>query len=99
MKKFLAIILCLILVVTCAFVLVGCDYNPKIEIQNFSVEGDIKVGIISDSQLPPKQSEDNAIFKEHLINSLSGLKANALMLLFLREILGMRQVTMLMIVI
>lgn len=75
-KKLSAILLCVILVVVSAITLVGCTLNPKTEIQTFAVEGDLKVGIISDSQLTPKQSDDNGVFKQNLINSLQGLKAN-----------------------
>lgn len=76
MKKKIAVILYLILIITCVFALAGCTLNPETQIERFNVEGDLKVGVISDSQLPPKQKEDNGVYKKNLINTLYGLKAN-----------------------
>ncbi len=75
-KKLLTLFLCFALIITSVVVLAGCALNPDTEIQTFNVAGDLKVGIISDSQLPPKQKDDNGVFKQNLINSLQGLKAN-----------------------
>lgn len=75
MKKVFTTICIVALVVICTFTLAGCAFNPDTESKTFTVDGDLKVGIISDSQLPPTKEEDDGIFKQNLINALSGLKA------------------------
>lgn len=75
-KKLLTLFLCVALIITSVFALAGCTLNPNTTIETFNVNGNLKVGIISDSQLPPKQKDDNGVFKQNLINSLQGLKAN-----------------------
>lgn len=86
-NKFLAILLAMILIVICSFTLAGCTLNPDTKVETFTVEGDLKVGIISDSQLSPNKKSDNGVFKQNLINALFGLKANEVnMILFAGDI-------------
>ncbi len=86
-KKIISILLCLILIVLSAIALVGCDFKPKTKVQTFNVQGNLRVGVISDSQLTPKQKDDNGVFKQNLINALSGLKSNEVnMILFAGDI-------------
>ena len=86
-KKISAIVMSIIRIALCLITLAGCSFNPKTQVQTFNVQGDLKVGIISDSQLTPKEKDDNGEFKQNLINALSGLKANNVnMILFAGDI-------------
>lgn len=81
--KKIAVIL-LIIAMTCGMVatLSGCNVKIESDIKVFNVDGELKVGILSDSQLPPEKS-DNRKFEENLIKSLQSLKArNVNMILF-----------------
>lgn len=87
MKKFFASLSIFVLVIACSFVLVSCSLNPDTAIETFTTQGDLKVGIISDSQLPPKSKDADGKFKNNLINSLNGLKANGVnMIIFAGDI-------------
>lgn len=87
MKKVFASLLSLLLIITCVLVLVSCSLNPNTEIKQFTITGDLKVGILSDSQLPPDKDDDNGVNKQNLINALSGLKANGVnMIIFAGDI-------------
>ncbi|MDE6565583.1 MAG: hypothetical protein K2L47_00790, partial [Clostridia bacterium] len=55
--------------------------------ERITIADELKVGIISDSQIPPKQNEVNGNDKQNLINSLLGLKANGVnMIIFAGDI-------------
>lgn len=48
--------------------------NIKSEIKNFSLDAQIKVGVISDSQLPPFSGRKQTTFKNNMIAALKELK-------------------------
>ena len=79
MKKFLKKIIAVLSVIamTCmlAFTLISCVKVESDGVQEFTVEGDLKVGILSDSQLPQKEDKDNGLYVGQLKTSLNTLKA------------------------
>lgn len=91
-KKVSAICLSAILVLSLVFVLAGCTWNPDTAIRKFTRGNgsDLRVGIISDSQLRSPDDKkytggelDYAQLEQNLRRSLKGLKArNVNMVLF-----------------
>lgn len=64
--------------------MLSCSFDDKViiekaEFKKFTASGDVfKVGIISDTQLPPneKKLEENDLYVRHLRNALEELKNN-----------------------
>lgn len=78
-RKTKSIGLIIALLLSSTAVLSGCNLNPKIEVKEFTTEKEIlKVGILSDSQLPEKESDDPAekAYENNLRMSLKVLKDN-----------------------
>lgn len=68
-------------------ILAGCSLKIDTPIKEFNLDEPLKVGIISDSQLPPKEKDDDGKFRNNLINALEGLKAQGInMLIFAGDI-------------
>lgn len=88
MKKKISIFcLTILLVLSCVFVLSACTLNPNTEVERFNFSTDVlKVGIVSDSQLP-KDGTINDTFAKNLEKSLEALKKRgANMILFAGDI-------------
>ncbi|MGN0771672.1 MAG: metallophosphoesterase family protein, partial [Christensenellales bacterium] len=75
MKKYVKIVVAVAMVVIMSMMLMACDVNEKTEIETFDIDCEVlRVGIISDSQLPPSGEEDWQYY--NYINALTVLKSN-----------------------
>lgn len=75
-KKAVAVLIIAILSATICVTFVSCNLDINADRVEIQAEGDLKVGVISDTQLPIKAKNDNGKYKANLVKALTVLKKN-----------------------
>lgn len=76
MKKIALVLIIVMLLATVSVLFASCKLEIKTDRATIEADGNLKVGVISDTQLPTKAGNDNGRYKASLVKALNVLKEN-----------------------